>query len=208
VLALGLSAPRDWTRAASIYVLVLGTLTSAGSWGAWQWLKLHPEWAATGHGHSHGHGNDAGHPDNTAPVAQVVSRSIDIRMDDTMRFAPDTLQVQAGETIRFVVYNAGKVEHELVLGSDEDIRTHAEDMKKGTDHSHSHAGAAAISVAPGQTGELVVTFSKTGTLQMACLIPGHYEAGMKGQLNVTSGGASPSPAKSTSPAHDHSTHKH
>ena len=206
VLALGLSAPRDWTRAASIYVLVLGTLTSAGSWGAWQWLKHHPEWAATGH--SHGHGNEAGHADNAAPVAQVVSRSIDIRMDDTMRFAPDSVQVQAGETIRFVVHNAGKVEHELVLGSDKDIRAHAEDMKKGTDHSHSHAGAAAISVAPGQTGELVVTFSKTGTLQMACLIPGHYEAGMKGQLNVTSGGVSPSPAKSKSPAHDHSAHKH
>jgi uncharacterized cupredoxin-like copper-binding protein len=208
VLALGLSAPRDWTRAASVYVLVLGTLTTVGSWGAWQWLQHHPEWAATGHGHSHGHGNEASHADNAAPVAQVVSRSIDIRMDDTMRFAPDTLQVQAGETIRFVVHNAGKVEHELVLGSDEDIRAHAEDMKKGTDHSHSHAGAAAISVAPGQKGELVVTFSKTGTLQMACLIPGHYEAGMKGQLNVTSGGASPSPAKSKSPAHDHSAHKH
>ncbi|MEY3610926.1 MAG: hypothetical protein RJB14_648 [Pseudomonadota bacterium] len=206
VLALGLSAPRDWTRAASVYVLVLGTLTTVGSWGAWQWLKLHPEWAATGHGHSHG--NEAGHVDNAAPVAQVVSRSLDIRMDDTMRFAPDTLQVQAGETIRFVVYNAGKVEHELVLGNDEDIRAHAENMKKGTDHSHSHAGAAAISVAPGQKGELVVTLSKTGTLQMACLIPGHFEAGMKGQLNVTSGGASPSPAKSQSPAHDHSAHKH
>lgn len=210
VLALGLSAPRDWTRAASVYVLVLGTLTTVGSWGAWQWLQHHPEWAATGHGHSHGHGhgNEAGHADNAAPVAQVVSRSIDIRMDDTMRFAPDTLQVQAGETIRFVVHNAGKVEHELVLGSDEDIRAHAEDMRKGTDHSHSHAGAAAISVGPGQKGELVVTFSKTGTLQMACLIPGHYEAGMKGQLNVTSGGASPSPVKSKSPAHDHSAHKH
>ena len=112
------------------------------------------------------------------------------------------------KTIRFVVHNAGKVAHELVLGSDEDIRAHAEDMKKGTDHSHSHAGAAAISVAPGQTGELVVTFSKTGTLQMACLIPGHYEAGMKGQLSVTSEGALPSPAKSKNSAHDHSTHKH
>jgi uncharacterized cupredoxin-like copper-binding protein len=81
-------------------------------------------------------------------------------------------------------------------------------MKKGTDHSNSHAGAAAISVAPGQTGELVVTFSKTGTLQMACLIPGHYEAGMKGQLSVTRSGASPSPATSKSSAHDHSSHKH
>jgi uncharacterized cupredoxin-like copper-binding protein len=107
-----------------------------------------------------------------------------------------------------VVHNAGKVAHELVLGTDADIRAHAEDMKKGTDHSHSHAGAAAISVAPGQTGELVVTFPQTGTLQMACLIPGHYEAGMKGQLKVTGGVASPPTAKAKSPAHDHSSHKH
>ncbi len=204
VVALGLSAPRDWTRAASAYVLVLGTLTTVGSWGAWQWLERNPQWA----GHGHSHGNDQGHADSAAPVAQVVSRSIDVRMDDTMRFAPDTLQVQAGETIRFVVHNAGKVEHELVLGTDADIRAHAEDMKKGTDHSHSHAGAAAISVAPGQTGELVVTFTQTGTLQMACLIPGHYEAGMKGQLKVISEAALPSPAKAKSPAHDHSSHKH
>lgn len=204
VVALGLSAPRNWNRAASAYVLVLGTLTTVGSWGAWQWLERNPQWA----GHGHSHGNDQGHADSAAPVAQVVSRSIDVRMDDTMRFAPDTLQVQAGETIRFVVHNAGKVEHELVLGTDADIRAHAEDMKKGTDHSHSHAGSAAISVAPGQTGELVVTFTQTGTLQMACLIPGHYEAGMKGQLKVISEAALPSPAKAKSPAHDHSSHKH
>ena len=204
VVALGLSAPRGWTRAATAYVLVLGTLTTVGSWGAWQWLERNPQWA----GHGHSHGNDQGHTDSAAPLAQVVSRSIDVRMDDTMRFAPDTLQVQAGETIRFVVHNAGKVAHELVLGTDADIRAHAEDMKKGTDHSHSHAGAAAISVAPGQTGELVVTFTQTGTLQMACLIPGHYEAGMKGQVKVTGGVASPPPAKAKGPAHDHSSHKH
>lgn len=204
VLALGLSAPRDWTRAASAYVLVLGTLTTAGSWGAWQWLEHNPQWA--GHGHSHGHGD--GHADSDAPVALVVSRSIEIRMDDTMRFAPDTVQVQAGETIRFVVHNAGQAEHELVLGSDEDIRTHAEDMKKGNSHAHSHAGMAAIHVAPGQKGELVVSFPKAVTLQMACLIPGHYEAGMRGQLKVSSGAASAAPAKAKGAAHDHSTHKH
>lgn len=206
VVALGLSAPRDWSRAATAYVLVLGTLTTASSWGAWQWLERHPEWAATGHGH--GHGTDQDHTDSDALVAQVVSRSIDVRMDDTMRFAPDTMQVRAGETIRFVVHNAGKVEHELVLGSDEDIRAHTEDMKKGGDHQHSHSGAAAIGVAPGQTGELVVTFSKTGTLQMACLIPGHHEAGMKGQVQVSDGATAPSAAKAKGPAHDHSSHKH
>lgn len=208
VLALGLSAPRQWSRAASAYVLVLGTLTTAGSWGAWQWLERNPQWAGLGHSHGHGDSHGHGHTDSDAPVALVVSRSIEIRMDDTMRFAPDTVQVQAGETIRFVVHNAGNVEHELVLGSDEDIRTHAEDMKKGQDHAHSHAGMAAIHLGPGQTGELVVSFPKALTLQMACLIPGHYEAGMRGQLTVSSSAAAPAPAKGQRPAHDHSTHKH
>jgi len=47
VFALGLTAPRSWTRAASTYVLVLGMLTATGSWGALQWLKLHPQRATT-----------------------------------------------------------------------------------------------------------------------------------------------------------------
>ena len=220
VLALGLSAPRNWTRAASVYVLVLGILTSAGSWGAWQWLKHHPEWAATGHGHGHSQGEQAAygasasdtHSDN--PVAQVVSRSIEVRMDDQMRFTPSQIEVKAGETIRFVVHNAGKAEHEMVLGHDEAIREHAQAMKRdaaqGKAHGsdHHHGTGAAITVAAGQTGELVVTFPKADTLQMACLIPGHYEAGMRGQVKVTSGAASPSPVKAKNPAHDHSTHKH
>jgi uncharacterized cupredoxin-like copper-binding protein len=143
-------------------------------------------------------------------VAQVVSRSIEVRMDDQMRFTPSQIDVQAGETIRFVVHNAGKVVHEMVLGHDEAIREHAEAMKRdaaqGKAHGadHQHGAGAAITVAAGQTGELVVTFPKSGSLQMACLIPGHYEAGMRGQVNVTNNGRSTTP----SAAHDHSTHKH
>jgi uncharacterized cupredoxin-like copper-binding protein len=57
-------------------------------------------------------------------------------------------------------------------------------------------------VAPGQKGELVVRFAKAQKLQMACLIPGHYEAGMRGSLNVVSAAAA------HEHAHDHSTHKH
>ncbi|MFN8954095.1 MAG: plastocyanin/azurin family copper-binding protein [Burkholderiales bacterium] len=219
VLALGLSAPRDWTRAASVYVLVLGTLTSAGSWGAWQWLMHHPEWAATGHGHGHSHGGDTAHgasPDDPQndPIAQVVSRSIEVHMDDQMRFTPNQIDVQAGETIRFVVHNAGKVEHEMVLGHDQAIREHAEAMKRdaaqGKAHGadHHHGTGAAITVAAGQTGELVVTFPKSGTLQMACLIPGHYEAGMRGQVHVKENSPSALPAPQPRKAHDHSTHKH
>jgi uncharacterized cupredoxin-like copper-binding protein len=220
VLALGLSAPRDWTRAASVYVLVLGTLTSAGSWGAWQWLQHHPEWAATGHGHGHSSGGDTTHgastddAHNNDPVAQVVGRSIEVRMDDQMRFTPSQIDVQAGETIRFVVHNAGKIEHEMVLGHDEAIREHAQAMKRdaaqGQAHGadHRHGTGAAITVGAGQTGELVVTFRQATTLQMACLIPGHYEAGMRGQVNVKVTHPTAPPAASSGQAHDHSTHKH
>jgi uncharacterized cupredoxin-like copper-binding protein len=99
----------------------------------------------------------------------------------------------------------------MVLGSDQDIRAHAEAMKqaaaKGTAHEedHHHGTGAAISVAAGQTGELVVTFAQATRLQMACLIPGHYEAGMRGTLQVL---AQPTSPNKPSAKHDHSTHKH
>ena len=211
-LALGLSAPRHWPRAATVYVLVLGTAVTAGSWASWQWLERNPNWAVSGHSHGqtvaaedHHGAPTVGTAGTAAPIqAQVVSRSIAVNMDDQMRFTPNQIDVQAGETIRFVVTNSGRTTHEMVLGSDQDIRVHAEAMKqaaaKGSaqqEHPH-HGTGAAISVAAGQTGELVVTFAQATRLQMACLVPGHYEAGMLGTLEV----------KAAKADHDHSTHKH
>lgn len=211
VLALAFSAPRAWQRTTTVYVLSLGALVSAGSWSAWQWLEQHPEWAATGH--SHAETNAPGHGDHepTPLVAQVVSRSIALRMDDQMRFTPSQIEVQAGETVRFVIHNAGQATHEMVLGSDEEIRLHAQAMQQGAGHEagHSHGSGAAITVAAGQKGELVVRFAQAQKLQMACLIPGHYEAGMRGTVNVVSASAPVSTAAPTAPAsHDHSAHKH
>jgi len=224
VLALALSAPRVWQRAATVYVMVLGALVAGSSWGAWQWLEQHPEWAATGHSHdaasAHDHGEnsataatDSAHDGHalTPLVAQVVSRSIALRMDDQMRFTPSQIDVQAGETVRFVVHNAGRSAHEMVLGSEEAIRQHAQAMQQGAGHEagHSHGSGAAITVEPGQKGELVVRFAQAQKLQMACLIPGHYEAGMRGTVNVVSASAPVSTAAPTAPAsHDHSAHKH
>ena len=214
VLALALSTSQAWQRAATVYVLVLGAVVSASSWGAWQWLERHPEWAATGHSHGESKQSDHADPSEVAhggegsPFAQVVTRSMAVQMDDQMRFTPNSIEVQAGETIRFVVRNAGQTAHEMVLGSDEEIRTHAQAMKLGQGHEagHSHGTAAAITVAPGQTGELVVTFPKAIRLQMACLIPGHYEAGMRGTLTVGTGTPKGKPAAASS--HDHGSHKH
>jgi uncharacterized cupredoxin-like copper-binding protein len=206
VPALALDSPHPWRRSSTLYTILLGLVVTTGSYGAWQWLERHPQYLG-GHGHGHASSEDEGHgTSHSGLLAQVVSRSIEVRMDDTMRFSPDTLQVKAGETVRLVVHNAGQVEHELVLGSDEQIREHAEAMKKATEHSHNHAGSAAISVAPGKTGELVVTFAQAGAVQMACLIPGHYEAGMRGKVQVDGMGKTTAAPKAA--AHDHSTHKH
>ena len=218
VLALAISSAHPWQRSTTLYVVLVGALVSAGSYGAWQWLERHPEWAAGGHSHGDaGHGHDDEGGAHAGPAALVVSRSIAVRMDDQMRFAPDRLEVQAGETIRFVVHNAGRTAHEMVLGSDEQIRAHAQAMQQGAVHEdHSHGTGAAIEVEAGQTGELVVRFERAGTWQIACLIPGHYEAGMRGTLQVKAGPATSdapkapaSPGKPSTPAaHDHSTHKH
>ena len=199
VLALQQSESLRWTRSAGVYALGVGLLVAAGSWGSWQWLERHP---LSQDGHHHG-----AQADGEALVAQVVSRSVEVRMDDRMRFDPSRIDVQAGETLRFVVHNAGKVDHEMVLGSESALREHAEAMKQGSAHEHGHAGAAAISLAPGQTGELVVTFPVATTVQMACLEPGHYEAGMRGTVEVSRAPAAP--VKSAAPAaSSHGAHQH
>jgi uncharacterized cupredoxin-like copper-binding protein len=208
VLALALSTRRAWQRSATVYVVVLGALVSAGSYGAWQWLQRNPSWAATGH--SHGEAPDATSHE-TALQAMVVTRSIAVRMDDQMRLSPSSIAVQAGETIRFVVHNAGATAHEMVLGNEQEITAHAQAMKQATssDAHHAHGTGAAITVAAGQTGELVVSFPVANTVEMACLIPGHYEAGMRGTITVTPTAApgTPAPAKPAA-AHDHSSHSH
>jgi len=209
VLALALSTTHPWQGSTTGYVLVAGLLIGFGSYGAWQWLQAHPQWAATGHAHgdapTHAHDDVAG---VSAGPSLVITRSVEVRMDDQMRFFPATLSVQSGETIRFVVHNSGQVDHEMVLGSDADIQAHALAMRsvEGQDHSHAHAGdVAAITVPAGQKGELVVRFDTPGTLQMACLIPGHYEAGMRGQVTIA---PAPVPTSTSPAAHDHSTHQH
>jgi len=208
VLALAWSTSHAWQRSTTVYAVLVGLLVVVGSYGAWQWLSKHPEWAATGHSHdaptadehSHAEGIHDDHASAHAPSAMLITRSVEIRMDDQMRFTPSRVDVREGETIRFVVRNAGKTAHEMVLGSDAEIREHAQAMQQGAGHDsgHSHGTGAAITLAAGQTGELVVQFDQASTLQMACLIPGHYEAGMRGTVNV----------QAAKTAHDHSTHTH
>src|SRR5690606_30182550 len=113
---------------------------------------------------------------------KAVSRTIEIGMTDAMRFTPDTLQVRQGETIRFVHTNAGQVMHEFVLGTKKELDEHAALMKKfpGMEHEEPYMS----NVAPGQRGEIIWQFNRSGDVDFACLLPGHYEAGMVGRIKV------------------------
>lgn len=128
--------------------------------------------------HGEGHADAIGKPGDPTKV----SRSIEVEMRDSMRFSPADIKVKRGETIKFVLKNGGKVKHEMVLGSIDELKEHAALMQKFPDMEH--ADPNMVSVEAGQTGELVWQFTKAGTFEFACLQPGHFEAGMVGKVAV------------------------
>ncbi len=103
-------------------------------------------------------------------------------MSDAMRFTPAAIDVKRGETIRFEVANSGKVMHEMVLGTLQDLKEHAEMMRKHPGMEHDEPYMA--HVAPGKTAAIVWQFTKPGEFHYGCLVPGHFEAGMVGKITV------------------------
>ena len=134
-------------------------------------------------------GNHAGGHDDEAigkpGIASNVTRTIKVDMTDAMRFKASKIAVKQGETVRFVVSNSGKLKHEMVLGTQQELKDHAEAMKKNPEMEH--ADANMVTLAPGKTGEIVWQFTKAGKVDFACLQPGHYDAGMKGMVTVAAG---------------------
>ena len=114
--------------------------------------------------------------------ASRVSRTIHIRMNDRMRFEPAHIHVRQGETIRFVHRNVGKVMHEMVIGSRADLEDHAALMRKFPDMEHDAPHMA--HVAAGKRGQMIWQFNRAGEFEFACLIPGHFESGMRGTIKV------------------------
>jgi uncharacterized cupredoxin-like copper-binding protein len=112
----------------------------------------------------------------------AVDRTITSAMLDKMRFTPERIEVKQGETIRFVLKNSGKLMHEFVIGTREELDAHAALMKKFPNMEHDQPYMA--HVAPGKSGEIIWTFNKSGEFNFACLISGHYEAGMIGTIKV------------------------
>lgn len=114
-----------------------------------------------------------------------VTRTIAIDMNDMMRFNPAEINIKQGETIKFVVKNSGKMMHELVLGTMEELKEHGEMMKKHPGMEHDEPYMSHVS--PGKTQTLVWHFTRAGEFYFACLIAGHFEAGMLGKINVLKG---------------------
>ena len=159
-----------------------------------------PVWADSGHTF------DFGQP---APAAKAT-RSIEVVMED-MSFTPRAIDIKAGETVRFVLVNKGQLLHELNLGDAAMHAKHQQEMLQmqqsgmltptgmkamdhgnmagmdhgKMDHGMKHDDPNSVLVEPGKTAELTWTFSKATSLEFACNIPGHYQAGMVGKLTVS-----------------------
>lgn len=113
-----------------------------------------------------------------------VSRLLEVVMTDDMRFTPSAVKVGEGETLRIVVRNAGQVMHELVIGDRDSLEEHAALMMRfpGMEHDEPYMAH----VPPGETAEIVWTFNRAGEFEFACLLPGHYQAGMLATVKVES----------------------
>ena len=144
--------------------------------------------SATAQG-QHGHEHDANHahahdsPFGRAADPKKATRTIRVDMTDNMRYTPAEIRVKRGEIVRFVATNKGKVQHEMVLGTMDELKKHAEKMRSQPQMEHPDEEHGA-EVEAGKTGTFAWQFTKAGEFYYACLIPGHFEAGMVGKVIV------------------------
>lgn len=146
--------------------------------------KSHEDKPMDDHDGHHGDGGDdhksmVGVPGSASNVTRVVA----VDMNDSMAYTPSELTVKADETIHFKVTNSGQLVHEFVLGTETEILEHHELMKRFPGMEHDEPNS--VSLNADESGDVIWQFSNAGTFQFACLQPGHYEAGMKGDVVVS-----------------------
>lgn len=137
--------------------------------------------ASPGHGDGGGGGFAGGRPGDP----EAVDRTIRIEATD-VEYSEERIRVRAGETVRFIVSNTGDVMHDFTIGTPAMHRAHQKEMKAmmRTGKMEGHDDGNAIMLEAGETKELVWRFAKAQNLEFACNVPGHYEAGMKGDFRV------------------------
>ena len=113
------------------------------------------------------------------PSAAAAAKAAD---NTTWRIRFLEAAVVEGDTVRLRAENKGKVLHEIVLGTKAELDQHAQMMQKFPGMEHDAPYMAHVRA--GQRGDIVWHFNRPGTFDFACLIPGHYEAGMTGTITV------------------------
>ena len=133
-----------------------------------------------------------------------VSRIIKVVMHDNY-YEPSSFQIKAGETIKFEVENAGMLVHEfniankmmhmkhqpemakmaengilLAFSIDKEKMKKMAKMDKSMGHSHSNS----VLLEPKQKGEIIWKFDNAINIEVACNVPGHYQAGMIAEVNI------------------------
>lgn len=131
-----------------------------------------------------------GHTDHSFAAGELGDaeqpfRTLEIVMTDgpgTMAYTPDKIEVKKGEQVKFVLKNTGQVDHEFLLDSFKSNAKHKLEMEKNADMEHEEPNGARLK--PNSSKEILWRFTKAGTFEFACLLPGHYETGMKGIVLV------------------------
>jgi uncharacterized cupredoxin-like copper-binding protein len=113
---------------------------------------------------------------------QKVSRTIEVEVDDHLRYRPSKLTVKEGETVQFRIKNSGRAMHELVIGTMEELKEHAKLMRQHATREHYEPYMAHVE--PGKTETIVWQFTRPGEFYYGCLMAGHLEAGMLGTIIV------------------------
>lgn len=112
-----------------------------------------------------------------------VTKTLEVRANDQMKFSLSGMQFKAGETIEFIVTNEGQLPHEFVLGTREQIEMHRQEMANMLEMEHSDSNT--LSLKPGEIKTLIWKFTSIGNFLAACTLPGHYEAGMITAIKVS-----------------------
>jgi len=135
--------------------------------------------------------------------AKEVDRVIEVKMYDTF-YEPNEFKIKKNETIKFIVYNFGKLVHEFNIATKEMHLKHQPEMMKMAeneillsdtinrekmkemskkDHSMSHSHANSLLLEPNKSAIIIWKFNSNADLEVACNVPGHYEAGMIAKIN-------------------------
>jgi len=141
-----------------------------------------PALASGNHAGGHGEKMAIGEPGDKAKATQTIRVTMKETDDGKMIFTPATIKVRQGQTVHFAIKNAGELAHEFVLDDKATIQEHKITMEKFPDMEHDDPNA--IRLEPGKSGDIYWTFTNDGTFEFACLVPGHYDAGMHGPLDV------------------------